>query len=43
MAHETNWIDVENVRKIVVPLVQMNRHINQSMCERYIMSVEFYV
>ena len=43
MAHKTCWINVENPRKIVVPLVLMNRHINQSRCERYIMSVEFHV
>ena len=43
MAHKTCWITVENARKIVVPLVLMNRHINQSRCERYITSVEFYV
>ena len=34
---------LENARKIAVPLVIMNRHINQSRCERYILSVEFDV
>ena len=34
---------LENVRKMVVPLVLMNRYINQSRCERYILSVEFDV
>ena len=30
-------------QKIVVSLVLMNRHINQSRCGKYIMSVELYV
>ena len=29
-------------KKTIVPMVLMNRHINRSRCERYIMSVEFY-
>ena len=36
------WM-LENARKVVVPLVLMNRYINQSRCEGYIMSAEFYV
>ena len=34
---------LENARKRVVPLVLMNRYINQSRCETYILSVEFDV
>ena len=34
---------LENTRKTVVTLVLMNRHINHSSCERYIMSGEIYV
>ena len=32
---------VENARKMVGPLVHMDRHINQSRCERYLLSVGF--
>ena len=34
---------VENARKLAVPLVQMNRQTNQNTCERYIVSLEWYV
>ena len=43
MAHKYGWIYVRNERKVVVSFVLMNRYINQSRCEGYIMSAEFYV
>ena len=43
MAHKYCKIYVRNERKVVVPFVLMNRYINHSKCERYIVSVDFYV